>query len=96
MSPESLVGANAVEYRMMLEQSEPAASGPTDPDMVTAWPATTGLGLTWTTTGGVMGAAHAGAACSVSIPTMAANMTAAMILAGRMVISLWYGMTLWV
>jgi uncharacterized membrane protein YdcZ (DUF606 family) len=64
--------------------------------MVTAWPATTGLGLAWTVTGGVVGAAHTGAASSVSIPTVAANTTAAMILAGRMATSLWYGMTLWV
>jgi hypothetical protein len=59
-----LVVANASEYRRTApdEHSEPAASGPTDPDRVTMCPATTGTGLTWTTTGGVAGAAHAGAA----------------------------------
>jgi hypothetical protein len=55
---------------------------------VTVWPAVTGLGLAWTATGGVRDSADAGAASSVSIPTVAANRTAAVILAGRMATSL--------
>src|SRR6266487_6844784 len=87
MSPGSLVWANALEYRMTLEQSEPAASGPTDPDTVTASPATAGLGLTWMTTGGVVDAARAGAASGVSTATIAANRRLALMRTGRMATS---------
>src|SRR6266700_3408422 len=87
MYPKSLVGANASEYRMMLAQSEPALSGPTDPDTVTVCPATTGLGLTWTTTGVVVDAAHAGAASGVSMATVTANRRAAMMRTGRIATS---------
>jgi hypothetical protein len=84
MSPTRLVGANASEYRMMSEQSEPAAAGPTDPDSVTVCPATTGFGLAWTTTRGVGDAAQAGAASSAGVPMAAANRRAVMIRTGRM------------
>ena len=84
MSPTRLVGANPSEYRMMFEQSEPAASRPTDPDSVTVCPARTGFGLAWTTTGGVVDAAHAGAASSAGIPMAAANSRAVMTRIGRM------------
>ncbi len=59
------------------EQSE---TGLIDPDRVMVSPATTGLGLTWMTTG----PAHAGAASSVSVPTVAAKTKAAMMRTGRM------------
>src|SRR6266496_3978226 len=89
MYPKSLVGANASEYRMTApdEHSEAAASRPTDPDMVTVCPATTGLGLTWTTAGVVVDAAHAGVASGVSMATVAANKRAAMMRTGRIATS---------
>src|SRR5215211_7321357 len=83
----SLLRVNASEYRMRWAQSVAAPSGPTDPDRVTVCPARTGLGLTWTATGGVVDAAQAGAAETVSSPAVAANRSVAMVRIGRMVIS---------
>ena len=45
---------------MRSAQSVAAPSGPTDPDRVTLCPATTGLGLAWTTTATPVTAAEAG------------------------------------
>src|SRR6266540_4089330 len=85
---KSCVWVNACEIRVRrLAHSEPAESGPTDPDRVTVSPAAIELGLTWTLAGGVVGAAHAGAASSVSVPTVAANTRAAMMRTGRMATS---------
>jgi hypothetical protein len=54
---------------------------------VTVCPATTGLGLTRTTTADVLDAAHAGAASGVNMATVAANKSAAMMRTGRMATS---------
>jgi hypothetical protein len=66
-----------------LAHSEPAESGPTDPDTVTLCPAATELGLTWRVASAA-GAAHAGTVRSVRM----AKTTAAMIRTGRMATSL--------
>jgi hypothetical protein len=83
----SLVRVNAWEYRRRSAQSVAAPCGPTDPDRVTECPATTGLGLAWTTTAMLEVVAEAGVAATVSMAAVAANKSAAMMRTGRMVIS---------
>jgi hypothetical protein len=83
----SLVRLNAWEYSRRSAQSVAAPCGPTDPDRVTECPATTGLGLAWTTTAVLKVVAEAGAAATVSMAAVAANKSVAMIRTGRMVIS---------
>src|SRR5512133_3644096 len=81
---KSWVWTKALESRVTpLAHSEPAESGPTDPDTVTLPPAATELGLTRRVTGAA-GAAHAGTVRRVRM----ANTTAAMIRTGRMATSL--------
>jgi hypothetical protein len=85
----SSVRLNAWEYTMRSAQSVAAPCGPTDPDRVTECPATTGVGLAWTTTAVlvVKVVAEAGAAATVSMAAVAANKSVAMVRTARMVIS---------
>ena len=84
---KSWLELNALERSLTpVAHSEPAWSGPTDPDTVTVCPARIGFGLAWTATGGVGDAAQAGTASSAGVPIAAANSRAAMTRDGRMAV----------